>query len=282
MQGAALLAIGALISLLLSALVLVLTRSREHALGMVAGEDRRAAPPGAARRAHRAAQPRPRARPRRADARPRAAPARPRRPRSTSTSTASSRSTTASATRPATSCCGVVAGRLADVVRDGDTAARLGGDEFVVLRRGLDLDAGPELVAERILEVLRQPYRAGRRGGRPLTMTASIGIAIGERGSADELLARRRRRPVRGEGRQRDRYVLFESEMQTAAQDRLTLQMDLADALERRPAVPALPADLRPPLRADDRRRGAACAGATPRAASSPRTSSSRSPRRAG
>ena len=57
----------------------------------------------------------------------------------------------------------IVATRLQGVVREGDTAARLGGDEFVVLVEGSALDAGPELVAERLLEVLRQPYEHGRR-----------------------------------------------------------------------------------------------------------------------
>jgi diguanylate cyclase (GGDEF)-like protein len=124
-----------------------------------------------------------------------------------------------------------VAGRLADVVRDGDTAARLGGDEFVVLVEGADLDAGPELVAERIMEVLRQPYVLGADVGRPLALTASIGIAVGERGSADELLRDADLALYEAKAANRDCYVLFESEMQTAAENRLTLQLDLADAL---------------------------------------------------
>ena len=73
-------------------------------------------------------------------------------------------------------------------MREGDTAARLGGDEFVVLVEGSTLDAGPELVAERLLEVLRQPYDMSGEIGRELSVTASIGIAFGLRESADELL----------------------------------------------------------------------------------------------
>ena len=64
-------------------------------------------------------------------------------------------------------------------MREGDTAARLGGDEFVVLVEGSVLDAGPELVAERVLEVLRQPYDMNKEIGRQLAITASIGIASG-------------------------------------------------------------------------------------------------------
>jgi diguanylate cyclase (GGDEF)-like protein len=126
-----------------------------------------------------------------------------------------------------------VATRLSSVVREGDTAARLGGDEFVVLVEGSTLDAGPELVAERLLDVLRQPYDMNGEIGRELTVTASIGIAFGLRASPDELLRDADLALYEAKAAGRDRYVLFESAMQTAAQDRLTIQMDLADALAR-------------------------------------------------
>jgi diguanylate cyclase (GGDEF)-like protein len=127
----------------------------------------------------------------------------------------------------------IVGQRLESVVRGGDTAARLAGDEFVVLVEGSTLDAGPELVAERLLEVLRQPYEMSDAGGRELSVTASIGIALGLRASADELLRDADIALYEAKAAGRNRYVLFQSEMQTAVQDRLTLQMDLADALER-------------------------------------------------
>ena len=43
-------------------------------------------------------------------------------------------------------------------MRESDSVGRLGGDEFVVLVDGTTMDAGPELVAERLLEVLRAPF----------------------------------------------------------------------------------------------------------------------------
>jgi diguanylate cyclase (GGDEF)-like protein len=127
----------------------------------------------------------------------------------------------------------IVGERLAGVVREGDTAARLGGDEFVVLVEGSTLDAGAELVAERLLEVLQEPYDMNGETGRELSMTASVGIAFGLRGSADELLRDADIALYEAKAAGRNGYVLFQSEMQTAVQDRLAIQMDLVDALER-------------------------------------------------
>ena len=57
--------------------------------------------------------------------------------------------------------------RLKTVLRDNDTVGRLGGDEFVMVIDSLGANAQPELVAERILDVLRQPFDLpGRRSRR--------------------------------------------------------------------------------------------------------------------
>jgi diguanylate cyclase (GGDEF)-like protein len=126
-----------------------------------------------------------------------------------------------------------VATRLQGVVREGDTAARLSGDEFVVLVEGSALDAGPELVAERLLEVLRRPYEMDGQMVRQLSLTASIGIALGERANAAELLSDADVALYEAKAAGKNRYMLFQSSMQTAARDRLTLEMDLAEALEQ-------------------------------------------------
>ena len=125
----------------------------------------------------------------------------------------------------------IVASRLSSAVREGDTAARLGGDEFVVLVEGSTLDAGPELVAERLLDALREPCDMRGEIGRELSISASIGVAFGLRESPDELLRDADLALYAAKAAGRDRYVLFESSMQTAAQDRLRMQMDLADAV---------------------------------------------------
>jgi diguanylate cyclase (GGDEF)-like protein len=124
-----------------------------------------------------------------------------------------------------------VAARLETVVRAGDTAARLAGDEFVVLLEASTLDAGPELVAQRVLDVLREPYDLTEEIGRELTVTASIGVAYGRHETAEELLADADVALYAAKEAGRNQYVAYESGMQTAAQDRITLEMDLTDAL---------------------------------------------------
>ncbi len=123
-----------------------------------------------------------------------------------------------------------VADRLAATVRTADTVGRLGGDEFVILTEGITLAAGPELLAERIQEVLAEPFELPGRGA-PLHVTASVGIAGGLRPSAADLLRDADIALYRAKGAGKDRYALFAPEMQSDVLDRLALKMDLQTAL---------------------------------------------------
>jgi diguanylate cyclase (GGDEF)-like protein len=127
----------------------------------------------------------------------------------------------------------IVAQRLRSVVREGDTAARLGGDEFVILLEGATLDAGAELVAERLLEVLSLPYDLRDMGGRELCLSASIGIADGFRATAEALLAEADVAMYEAKSSGKNRWIRFEAEMQVAARDKLTMELDLVRALDR-------------------------------------------------
>jgi diguanylate cyclase len=113
----------------------------------------------------------------------------------------------------------VVASRLSSVAREGDTVGRTGGDEFVLLLEDASMDAGPELVAERVLDVLRQPIAIPSGGERPHLTTASVGIAIGALGSARELFRDADCALHEAKRAGRNRAVLFESQMQTAVKE---------------------------------------------------------------
>jgi diguanylate cyclase (GGDEF)-like protein len=126
-----------------------------------------------------------------------------------------------------------VAARLQGVVRDIDALGRLGGDEFVVVAEGMSLDAGPELIAERLLDALKQPFELQGSDSNRLLVTASVGIAAGDRASAEELLRDADIAMYRAKWSGKNRYVVFEAGMQDAVQSRMELEMDLRDALEK-------------------------------------------------
>jgi diguanylate cyclase (GGDEF)-like protein len=126
-----------------------------------------------------------------------------------------------------------VASRLSAVVRESDAVGRLGGDEFVVIASELSFASGPELIAERLLEALDQPFKLNGSGQSSLKVTASIGIACGDRECADELLRDADIAMYQAKWDGRHRYTLFESGMQTAVQTRMELEMDLRMAVEK-------------------------------------------------
>jgi diguanylate cyclase (GGDEF)-like protein len=125
-----------------------------------------------------------------------------------------------------------VAARLQGAIRDTDALGRLGGDEFVVIAEGISLAAGPELIAERLLEALAPPFQLDESETTRLSVTASVGIAVGDRGSAEEFLRDADIAMYRAKWDGRNRYVVFESGMQDAVQNRMELEMDLREALE--------------------------------------------------
>jgi diguanylate cyclase (GGDEF)-like protein len=126
-----------------------------------------------------------------------------------------------------------VATRLDGVVRAADTLGRLGGDEFVVISEESSLAAGPELIAERLLGALKQPFELGADKQTRLTVTASVGIAGGDHTSAEEILRDADIAMYRAKWDGKNRYVMFETDMQDTIQNHMELEMDLREALEK-------------------------------------------------
>lgn len=65
--------------------------------------------------------------------------------------------------------------RLKTSARRSDTVARLGGDEFVILMEDLTDSSDVEIVAQRLVNLMREPIELL---GHSLVATASVGIAI--------------------------------------------------------------------------------------------------------
>ncbi|HXR59797.1 MAG TPA: diguanylate cyclase, partial [Solirubrobacterales bacterium] len=125
-----------------------------------------------------------------------------------------------------------VAERLEGVIRETDALGRMGGDEFVVVAEGLSLAAGPELIAERLLEAFKEPFALGDGSETLVHAKASIGIATGVRDTAEELLRDADIAMYRSKWGGKGRYLVFESGMEDEVQSRLEMEMDLQGALD--------------------------------------------------
>ena len=122
--------------------------------------------------------------------------------------------------------------RLLSAVRETDTVGRLGGDEFVVLAEGVSLEAGVDVVAERLLDVLATPFIIAA-STTPLNVSASIGIAEGDRATPEELLQDADIALYQAKAHGKQRAVKFVKSMQDSVDYHRALEVDLRAALER-------------------------------------------------
>jgi len=124
-----------------------------------------------------------------------------------------------------------VASRLVGLLRSSDTVGRLGGDEFVILAEGMSLSEGPGGIAERIRQVLKPAFYVEGFETIPITVSASVGIAVGDRPTAQDLLRDADIALYRAKGSGRDQFIVFEEAMHLAASERLALRTELDAAL---------------------------------------------------
>jgi diguanylate cyclase (GGDEF)-like protein/PAS domain S-box-containing protein len=127
-----------------------------------------------------------------------------------------------------------VARRLARCVRPGDTLARLSGDEFAVLAKGVVREPDAYLLAQQVVEALRQPFDLN---GQEVFVTASVGFTLtaGRSGTArPEDLLREADLALHHAKRQgKASAVAFRPSMGAWASARLRLEADLRRAIER-------------------------------------------------
>jgi diguanylate cyclase (GGDEF)-like protein/PAS domain S-box-containing protein len=128
-----------------------------------------------------------------------------------------------------------VAQRLVTCVREGDTVARLGGDEFVVMLEGLsehpeEAATQTEMVGEKILATLNQPYRLSGHENRS---TPSIGVTLfgGHQTSIDELLKQADLAMYQSKTAGRNTLRFFDPKMQALVSERAALEVDLREAM---------------------------------------------------
>jgi diguanylate cyclase (GGDEF)-like protein len=125
-----------------------------------------------------------------------------------------------------------IAQRLQSSVRDVDTVARLGGDEFVILVENVIGDEGARQAAERLQEKLSEPCEIG---GQRIFLSASIGVVPGNKSYNQpvEILQDADLAMYEAKAQGKARSVLFTPKMRAKALDRLVMENDLRNAIER-------------------------------------------------
>ena len=144
-----------------------------------------------------------------------------------------------------------VAVRLRQCVRTEDLIARLGGDEFAILQAAVDYPAQVEHLAQRIVQVLCEPYEVE---GKLTIIGVSVGIASGNTDlNGTELLKNADVALYRAKGDGRGTYRFFEAGMAQELQNRRFLEARAAGGARQRAIPTLLSARLRSGVRSRNR-----------------------------
>ena len=124
-----------------------------------------------------------------------------------------------------------VTGRMSSALRKQDLLGRFGGDEFVVCMRDTDATAG-YAAAGRLAAALAVPFVLA---DVERTVTASIGLVVSSDPAAtvDELLRDADIAMYEAKDSGKDACHLFSPEMRVSAMERLSLEADLREAVDR-------------------------------------------------
>jgi diguanylate cyclase (GGDEF)-like protein len=126
-----------------------------------------------------------------------------------------------------------VAGRLKQALRGADTIGRMGGDEFVILIEGTSDSSRGEVVGERILEAMREPFHLDG-SAVPIVVTTSAGIAIGHRSAPGDLLRDADVALYQAKAAGKNCWEVFGPEMESTLVGRYELDFSLRGALKNK------------------------------------------------
>lgn len=126
----------------------------------------------------------------------------------------------------------VVADKIAENVRESDSVARMGGDEFTILVNGLHHDVDLSIIVQNILSTFSKPITFTHH---QFYLTCSIGVAIyPEDGTTpDELLKNADAAMYKAKAEGRNTYRFYQQELTATIVERIQLQNDLRQAIDR-------------------------------------------------
>ncbi|MBZ6377213.1 MULTISPECIES: bifunctional diguanylate cyclase/phosphodiesterase [Pacificimonas] len=124
-----------------------------------------------------------------------------------------------------------VANRILALLPQGYRAARTGGDEFAVLIRGRYAEQRAERISAAILQTLERPFDLGDESVR---LGASLGIAVSENGDRpmQQLLADAEHAVRRAKGEGGGRFFFFDKQLGAEIRLLRQLEADLPAAIE--------------------------------------------------
>lgn len=128
----------------------------------------------------------------------------------------------------------ILASRMTQTLRDGDTLARLGGDEFVAVLGGLpDFDSSAPIL-NRLLEAASMPVTVG---DVTMQVSASLGVSVFPQSDdvdADQLLRQADQAMYEAKQAGKNRYYIFDAEHDRNVRGRYESLKRIRDALARR------------------------------------------------
>lgn len=124
----------------------------------------------------------------------------------------------------------LVADRLQQNLRHGDSVARLGGDEFVVLLNDVAKEKDIIGIAEKIINVFSAPFEYD---GHELFVTASIGISIGPRDGNDagSLMKNADSAMYTAKSKGKNTYYIYNEELGKMLEEKFRLEKDMRLAI---------------------------------------------------
>jgi len=125
----------------------------------------------------------------------------------------------------------IIARRLFECIREGDTLARLGGDEFTIIAQGLDSPESAAKIAQKIIDSVKQKILIDEH---TLHITVSIGISIYPRDSMHEsnLLRYADSAMYQAKREGRNNYQFYSAEMTDLALEKAAMEIELRKAIE--------------------------------------------------